>query len=217
MEQSLIIIALSAMGIGAFHALVGPDHYLPFVAMAQTRNWSKTRTFWVVSICGVGHVLSSVVLGFIFIGIGYALDHLQLWEGYRGNLAAWTLFLVGLVYTLWAVIQLVKKKSHTHKHFSDKEATRKTMTFWVLFTIFIFGPCEPLAALLYTAAELSLSSMIIISILFSISTITVMIIMTFLLLKGFNYFKTQRLEKYQHIIAGLTLILCGAGILFLGL
>ena len=217
MDQGILILALSALGIGAFHAFIGPDHYLPFVAMAQTRKWSRTRTFWVVSICGVGHVLSSILLGFVFIAVGYALDHFQFWEGRRGDLAAWLLFLSGIGYTIWAMFRLARKKKHGHTHFPNEKSDKNTMTFWILFTVFLFGPCEPLAALLYTASEQSTSSMILIALLFALSTICVMIIMTFLLLRGFKYLQAHKFEKYQHIIAGITLALCGAGILFLGL
>ncbi len=46
----------------------------------------KKKTIWVTILCGIGHVLSSVVLGIIGIDAGIALDKLELIEGTRGEL-----------------------------------------------------------------------------------------------------------------------------------
>jgi hypothetical protein len=31
-----------------------------------------------------------------------------------------------------------------------------------------------------------------------------------------SFFKTEKLEKYMHALGGLTLFICGAGMLFMG-
>ena len=92
MEQSVPILIGSALTLGLIHTITGPDHYLPFVAMAKTRNWSTVRTIWIVSICGLGHVLGSVALGFIGIAAGIFVEKLEFFEGVRGSLASWILF-----------------------------------------------------------------------------------------------------------------------------
>lgn len=218
MEQSLAVLIGSALSLGLIHTLTGPDHYLPFVAMAQTRSWTVTKTVWVVIVCGLGHVLSSVVLGFIGIAAGIAVGKLEFFEGVRGSLASWLLFSAGVIYTLWALIHRIRNPHHKHIHFDEKKQSRRTMTFWVLFTIFVFGPCEPLIPILmYPAAQHNTMAVIIVAVLFSLATITTMLIMTLLMLKGFSLVKFHILEKYQHVLAGATLALCGAGIIFLGL
>ena len=40
MSIDLGLLILTAVSIGFVHTLVGPDHYLPFVAMSAARNWS---------------------------------------------------------------------------------------------------------------------------------------------------------------------------------
>lgn len=217
MEQGILYLALAAIGLGAFHTVIGPDHYLPFVAMAQTRNWTRAKTIWVVGICGIGHVLSTIVLGAVFISIGYAADNFMFFESQRGGIASWLLFTAGIVYTIWALVKLIVGKESHHSHIIESNEAKKTITFWVLFTIFIFGPCESLAGLLYTASVHSVSSIVLVSTLFAIATVGVMIIMTLLMLKGISFIKIHKLEKYQHIVAGVTLALCGGAIIFLGL
>ncbi|MBN1414721.1 MAG: sulfite exporter TauE/SafE family protein [Bacteroidales bacterium] len=215
MEPTFSFLAGTALTIGFLHTVAGPDHYLPFVAMAKTRNWSVARTINIVILCGLGHVLSSIVIGFIGIAAGIAISGIEHVEGFRGNLAAWLLFIFGLAYMGWGIIRLLNRKNHHHHPAAD---ANKKMTFWILFAIFVFGPCEPLIPILmYPAAEHNYGAVAIISSLFALITIATMVIMVLLLLKGISFVKLSALEKYQHVIAGVAIALCGAAILFLGL
>ena len=91
MVASLNILCLSALTIGVLHTAMGPDHYLPFVALSKARNWSVRKTVWITILCGLGHVFSSILIGFFGIGWGIALQSLEMAEALRGNLAAWLL------------------------------------------------------------------------------------------------------------------------------
>ena len=64
---------LTSLSIGLLHTLVGPDHYLPFIVMGRARKWSLGRTAWITTLCGIGHVGSSVLLGMIGIAAGIGL------------------------------------------------------------------------------------------------------------------------------------------------
>jgi nickel/cobalt transporter (NicO) family protein len=215
METNLSFLAGTALTIGTLHTLAGPDHYLPFVAMSRSRNWTTIKTINIVALCGLGHVLSSIVIGFIGIAAGIALSGIEKVEGVRGNIAAWLLLLFGLAYMVWGLYRLWKKHTHPHDH---DTSGKKKMTFWILFTIFIFGPCEPLIPILmYPAAQHNYGAVAYIALLFAITTIATMIIVVLLMLRGISLVKFNTLEKYQHVIAGGTIALCGAGIVFLGL
>src|SRR5512138_207336 len=97
MSESTVLF-LTAASIGFFHTLLGPDHYLPFVAMARAKRWNYVKTSWIVILCGFGHIGSSVLLGFIGITLGISIKELRLIESFRGNVAAWALIAFGLVY-----------------------------------------------------------------------------------------------------------------------
>jgi sulfite exporter TauE/SafE len=216
METNLSMLAATAVTIGTLHTLAGPDHYLPFVAMSKSRNWSTLKTVHVVVLCGLGHVLSSVIIGFLGIAAGIAISGIQQVESIRGNIAAWLLFIFGLSYMAWGGYRLLRNKSHDHVH--EHNGEKKKMTFWILFTIFIFGPCEPLIPILmYPAAQHNYGTVAFISLLFAITTITTMVIIVLLMIKGISLVKFNMLEKYQHMLAGGAIALCGAGILFLNL
>ena len=167
-----------------------------------------------MALCGLGHVLSSIVIGFIGIAAGIAVSGIEKVEGTRGNIAAWLLLLFGAGYMIWGLYRLWKGHPHEHDHaVSDK----KRMTFWILFTIFIFGPCEPLIPILmYPAAQHNYGAVVYISLLFAITTIATMIAVVLLMLKGISLVKFNKLDRYQHVLAGAAITLCGVAIVFLG-
>ena len=89
MATDILVLAGTAATIGLLYTLFGPDHYLPFIMMAKAGKWSLKKTSLVTFLCGLGHVMSSVVLGGIGIIFGLALSGLEGFEGVRGDLAAW--------------------------------------------------------------------------------------------------------------------------------
>ncbi|MGE5844319.1 MAG: hypothetical protein ACM32K_05410, partial [Syntrophaceae bacterium] len=101
MSQELSILALSAATIAFFHTLLGPDHYLPFIAMARAQGWSLARTATITALCGEGHILGSILLGAAGIALGLATSFFEPLDEIRGSLAAWAFMSFGLVYLAW--------------------------------------------------------------------------------------------------------------------
>ena len=71
--------------VGFLHTLTGPDHFVPFIAMARVGDWSLRRTAVITLACGIGHVFGSIVLGALGIGLGLAMTRLEWFEGTRGS------------------------------------------------------------------------------------------------------------------------------------
>ena len=214
MSNEIVILAGAAAAIGFIHTVVGPDHYLPFIVLSKARQWSSGKTVMVTFLCGLGHVLSSVVLGFIGIALGIAVFKLEAIESFRGELAAWILIAFGFTYFIWGIHRAVRNQSHTHIH-SSKSGS---LTPWVLFTIFIFGPCEPLIPLvMYPAAKGDMMNVVIVASVFGLTTISTMLGIVLASSYGLAKLPLGKLEKYSHALAGLAILLCGGAIKFLGL
>jgi len=229
MSSEIIILAGTAASIGFFHTLLGPDHYLPFIFMAKARKWTMFKTSWVTIACGIGHVGSSILLGIIGYIFGITLVKLELFEGFRGDFAAWAFVLFGLAYFIWGIRRAVVNKPHKHRHFhkdgsihvhehthtnEHDHVHKKNITPWILFTIFVLGPCEPLIPILmYPAAETSTSGMVFIAIIFAIVTISTMLGVVLLATYGINFIKFGKLERYTHALAGAIVLLSGIAIL----
>jgi sulfite exporter TauE/SafE len=232
-SQELVILTITAASIGLVHTLLGPDHYLPFVVLARARSWSRGTTAMVTVLCGIGHVASSVVLGTIGIAMGIAVSRLELFESARGDIAAWLLTAFGLVYMVWGLRRAVRGRTHSHVHAHrggevhihdhdhhrahlhphDQRTTARTLTPWVLFTIFVFGPCEPLIPILmYPAAAQSTVGVVLVATVFGAVTILTMVTVVLLLSFGLENLPTRRLERYSHALAGFTILACGVAI-----
>jgi nickel/cobalt transporter (NicO) family protein len=237
--QELRALVLTAASIGFFHTLFGPDHYLPFIMMSWARQWSAGKTALITLICAVGHIASSVVLGLIGVFFGLALKGLVGTESVRGGLAAWLLTAFGLAYFVWGIRLVYRRHPHQHRHphlsdaehphqhvhthlgehahVHDKESA-KTVTPWVLFVIFVFGPCEPLIPLLmYPAAESGTVDLLIVTAVFGIVTTSTMLAAVLLGRSGVDFLPLKKVQRYSHALAGASILLCGLAILFLGL
>jgi len=234
-EFSLLLGTSATLGF--VHTLLGPDHYVPFIAMSKARSWSRQRTLAITALCGVGHVTSSVIIGLVGLFFGVEVLKLTALESVRGDIAGWLLFGFGLAYMLWGIRRALRSKARTlvHAHESASEADhsrephvhglhthvhpeKANITPWVLFTIFIFGPCEPLIpVLMYPAATSSALSVFAVAMVFSLATIGTMLALVYAASRGLEFVSFRGIERYSHALAGFVVALCGAGIQFLGL
>jgi len=235
MTPEIILLSLSAAAIAFVHTVLGPDHYLPFVAMAKAREWTLSKTVRVTLFCGIGHLAGSVVLGLLGIALGTQLASLEWLESVRGNLAAWLLIGFGLAYTAWGLRQAWRNKPHSHWHSHGDVAHRHehrhqqahshmherqgiSLTPWLIFIIFILGPCEPLIPLLmYPAASESLFGVLMVTGVFGVVTVLTMTLAVTLTALGISAVKFRRFEHYSHAVAGSTVLVCGLSVAFLGL
>lgn len=232
-STTLGALMLTAASIGFIHTLMGPDHYIPFVVMSKARNWSFTKTSFITLTCGVGHVGSSVVIGALGILAAWQLSGIEWFEAVRGNLAGWLLLGFGLAYMTWGIWQGLRGKQHTHTHLHangtmhvhehshveqhahvhESEVKKANITPWVLFTIFVFGPCEPLIPILmYPAMNLHWGALILVTAVFSVCTIGTMYTIVAVSHFGLMRIPSLGLDRFSHALAGLAIVMCGAAI-----
>jgi hypothetical protein len=231
MSADLQALLLTAIAISFLHTLAGPDHYLPFIALSKSRRWSLARTlFWTI-VCGSGHVLGSVLLGFSGAALGWSVSKIDGLEQTRGHLAGWMLLGFGALYAIWGFVRA--RRNGLHKHFdvpgdgavyvyehkhgaAVRPQDRYAVTPWVLFLIFVLGPCEPMIPLLYfPAAKHSVAGMLLLIAVYTAFTLACMVVMVVLGYYGLSLFKTGTLERYTHALGGLALCVCGIGMVFL--
>jgi len=231
----MMVLLLSAASLGVVHTLLGPDHYLPFIVLSKARKWTRTRTLWITFISGVGHVTGSVILGMIGIAMGISLSKLEAFEASRGSLVGWMLIAFGVLYTAYGVYKYLKKGAHMHvpsflrpksirhehlhldvNEMKDDNAGR--LTPWILFLIFVFGPCEVLIPMLiYPAANQSGLGVFLVALVFGIATVGTMMLVVLLGYQGLSLVRFKGREHQLHLFAGLIILLAGAGMQFMGL
>ena len=230
-----MLLLLSAASLGIIHTLLGPDHYLPFIVLSKARQWTRPKTLWITFISGVGHVTGSVILGLIGIGMGISLSKLEAIEASRGNLVGWMLIAFGLLYTAYGIYKYVRRGAHwhlpaflrpksirhKHLHLDVKELEKDDagrLTPWILFLIFVFGPCEVLIPMLiYPAANQSGLGVFLVALVFGIATVGTMMLVVFLGYQGLSLVRFRGREHQLHLFAGVVILLAGAGMQFMGL
>ncbi|MFZ0595385.1 MAG: hypothetical protein WAM46_00240, partial [Flavobacterium sp.] len=87
MNTTIWALILSAVSISFIHTISGPDHYLPFIVLSKSKQWSKSKTILLTIACGFGHVLSSLVLGSVGIFMGWQLNKFSWFQDIRGNIS----------------------------------------------------------------------------------------------------------------------------------
>lgn len=229
------LLLLSAAFLGFFHTLVGPDHYVAFIVLSRARNWSSTKTFWITLVSGIGHVAGSVILGLVGIGMGLSLTKLEMIESHRAEIVGWMLIAFGLLYSIYGAWKFLQKSGHFHlahillpkkirhihhltEHAADNPENDTTkLTPWILFLIFVFGPCEVLIPLLiFPASQFNGIGIALVSIIFGVATIGTMLFMVFIGRKGVSFIRFRNADRSFHLIAGLVILVLGLGMKFLG-
>lgn len=237
MTSEFLVLLWTAAAVGVVHTILGPDHYIPFAAMAKSGDWSRARTIRVTVLCGLGHIGSSVLLGLLGVALGWALGSMEAIERARGEWAAWGLIALGLTYGVWGVHRGLKNRphhhvhrhgdgtlhAHDHGHHEDhahvhESAGSAQLTPWVLFIAFVLGPCEPLIPLLIVPAMahgwLELAAVVAV---FGAATLCTMLMCVWILHRGISLVPLHPFERWSHAFAGFAVFACGGAMAWLGL
>lgn len=226
--------------VALIHAILGPDHWLPFVMLARARRWSPARTLAVTSACGLAHVVSSVGLGLAGVALGWGATTVAGVESARGTLAAWLLVAFGVAYAAWGLRRSIRRRGglslhehgghvhvhahgeHVHHHGApgqgDLRREPHQTTFWTLLVIFVLGPCEPMIPLLVAPAgrgQWALAGWA--ALLFSMITLVAMVGVVALARHGLVRLPLGRAERWSHALAGGAIVVCGAAVIALGI
>ena len=154
----------------------------------------------------------------------------------RGEVAAWGLIAFGVVYGLWGLHRRRKGKKHTHEHLppapphqhdhdSSGEHTHAHtqpsgpvgITPWVLFVVFVLGPCGPLIPLvMFPAANGSILGLVLVTTVFGTVTIGTMTAVVLATLLGLKRVRMAFARRYMHTMTGGVLALSGLAIQFPG-
>jgi sulfite exporter TauE/SafE len=187
-----------------------------------------------VIFCGIGHILSSLVIGLICVSLGMYFMRITNIQVANGTIAAWLMTVLGTVYTIWGIRQSFKNKNQNNIIVNTAENIKQNQqedvksnrsktkhensAIWFLLIIFILAPNEPLLPLiLYPASTNNYFIMVLVSVVFGVMTIAAMLGMTFLGIYGVRLIHFNKFERHIHTIAGLSILLCGLAILLLKL
>ncbi len=203
-DAPTINLTLAAFTVALVHTAAGPDHYLPFVMLSRARAWSRSRTAAITTLCGLGHVGTSLLIGLLGAGMGIAAGSIEGIESQRATWAAWALIAFGLGYAVWGL------RRHQHSH-----DVKLSATSWGLFVIFALGPCEPLIPLMFLAGGQGgwlLAGLV--AAVFAGTTLITMLTITLLGRAGFERLHLDSAQRWLHPISGCVIAASGVAMVF---
>jgi sulfite exporter TauE/SafE len=203
------ILIVSTLTVALLHALA-PDHWLPFVMLGRAQRWSPWKLTGITSLAGLGHVSSSLLIGAIGVLVGMAAEKINLLESHRGSIASLLLIGFGLAYMVWGIKNWGRKHTHEMKN-------ANVVSYWTLFALVVFGPCEPLIPLIFVGYGFGWMVVLAVFAVFGIATIAMMLVQVHLASAGMRLLRAHWLEHGSHAIAGGVIALTGVAIMVLGL
>jgi putative Mn2+ efflux pump MntP len=197
---------MTSLLIGSFlisilHAVI-PNHWLPVLAISRKEGWSLGETTKITFIAGMAHVVSTVVIGLLLALIGTQLaTHI---ENFARIIGPSLLVLMGLYFV---------KQHYTHHHFhlrkEDLNKKGKRAIILALTVAMFLSPCMEIEAYFLLAGNKGWLLFLAIAIMYSVITISGMLVWIRVAYKGMLRLNWHMLEHNAGIITGLILIMTG--------
>lgn len=227
MSQTLVLMA-SASVLAILHTLV-PDHELPLAMIGRAQNWTIKKMAGVTLIAGAIHISVSMAIGVLAIVVSTRLAKEVAMKAHM--ISGFLLLAFGLVYTILAW----RRKGHGHSHggighsHGSKYAAHPhgrpppgsgikldsegkpiiTGSAWLVAIVGI-APCFTLIPVLLQALWYGTTTILLVMVVYAVSTIGMMVILTSMALKTITFItRLTKIEKYVEIIAGLIILAVG--------
>lgn len=199
-------IFIGSLILGLIHPLF-PNHWIPLIAISKTEKWTNKETVIATLVTGFSHTLSTIIIGIIvgFVGIKLSESY-----SYITRVAApLILFVIGAIYLL-----LDLRKTHHHHHFDiNNEKLKKQKPKLAIIISLCLGmflsPCFEIEAFYFQAATKGWIGILVVSLVYLILTLSIMVSLVYLGIKGVNKFNSHFLEHHEKMITGIVLIALG--------
>jgi len=229
-----MVLAASAASLAILHTLL-PDHELPLAMIGRAQKWSIKKMVGVTLVAGTIHISVSVVIGIIALAVSSLLAQRIAMTAHRIS----GIFLIGfgLVYSILAwrrehvhehpkgeardfhVPHAPNKTdqeahSHGHSHASSKvkvppDGKAISRSTWLVAIVGI-APCFTLIPVLVDSMWFGTSTVLLVMIVYAVSTIGSMVILTSIALKTITFLtRLERIERHIEILAGIVILAVG--------
>jgi nickel/cobalt exporter len=200
-------LIIGALALSLVHAAI-PNHWIPLVAISRSEKWLPGQTRRITALAGLAHTASTVIIGILVGLLGHKLFiHYASITEIAGRII---LIALGFVYLL-----LDLRGRHHHHHGDNPESTAKGLSNTAIITSLaasmFFSPCLEIEAYYFTAGTHGWAGIMTVSLVYIVITVLGMLILVDLGIKGAARLRSQILEHHEKLIAGIVLILMGAG------
>jgi nickel/cobalt exporter len=201
----------AAAGVGFGHAIL-PDHWVPLAVVGRTRGYRLARVARLSGMAGVAHVLVSLVLGGVIVGVG--LQFRSSVQSAQDTIIGSVLILTGLGF---AALELSGRghhhgHDHHHEHDHDHGADGGLAAVVVPFGA-AASPDLTILPVFLAATTAGVSTAISSLVIFAVVTIGTIVGLTLLACFGGYQLRGRWLERWGNVFTALVLIVIGALVL----
>lgn len=127
MEDSggILALAATAAAFGAVHTAANPAHYLPFVAIGKSHGWGLPKILAFAAACGMGHLLSSALVGGLGIAFGAGVGEASFLDAVREDIMKWAFLAFAIVYFFLGLRVSISGRGRMHCCEADSGAKNR--------------------------------------------------------------------------------------------
>ena len=204
---------MTGLTVAVLHASL-PTHWLPFVLASRTQKWNYRKTFSILMIAGLGHIITTTL-----IGAGVVWFGIKLGENFGRilvSVATASVFLFGL----YNLVQHFRGYHHSHchnhhPHHHDLEFKKTASDGWAilsLLSLLTFSPCESFLPVYVSAWPLGWTGFVVLSVVLGVGTLAAMTFYMTAMYFGAMKLKLHWLEDNEKLIFGIMLLFLAAAI-----
>lgn len=201
-QASLLVAAVFAVGV--LHTIV-PDHWVPIALISRQHRWSPLETARVAAGAGLGHTVSTLVIGLLIWVVGVVAA--QRFATYVSIASSVALIAFGGWIALTALRDILH---HEHEHHHPEIPVGGSGSRTALILILGSSPMiEGIPAFL-AASRFGVGLIAVMSAVFAISTIATYVALCVYSAKGLQRLELGRFERYGEVLSGTVVALVGA-------
>ncbi|HZV79667.1 MAG TPA: hypothetical protein VFF60_08625 [Candidatus Binatus sp.] len=207
--MGLLLTAVAVIGI--LHTLV-PDHWAPIAVVARQQGWTRRHTAWAAAGAGLGHTISTLLIGAIawVAGIAAAVRY-----GHDINIISG---LALIAFGAWIAISSLRQARETDQQL-ETEAAEKAHTLATRTSIMLIVGSSPSVEALptfFAAAPFGVYAVLLLALVFAATTIGTYVVTTLVSAAGLERLRISALERYGEVISGAFVATVGAIFLYVG-
>ena len=207
-NQSAGPLLLGTLSVAALHALI-PSHWLAFAVVGRSQRWKTSQTLRTVALAGLGHVLFTTALGILVAFAGKAL-----WKSIPPQIEHLAAGIVLIALGAYFCFRHHHHATSDHDPHDEKHAEHagRKMPTTVMGTLAMgmtLSPCLDLLSIYVAASTQPWTLILAVSLLLCSVTLSIMLALVWLTLKGLDKLRMPCLERYEGPLVGGTLILLG--------
>ncbi len=195
----MFLLLLGSAALSLLHALL-PNHWLPFILLAQTEEWSLQQTLSSTLIAVIAHLISTITIGITIGWIGLQLP----------STLTHILHLGGAVIFVGLGIFFLFFRYHPHPSKRGPQH-RKSLLFSLVLAMF-FSPCMELEAYYVPAAAYGWTGIVGVSVVYMLLTTITVLALVWLGYRGalrLWQYRTHRLSDMVHRLTGVIFVIFG--------